>query len=171
MFTGKRTISFLAILLSCFLLILIGFIFKDSNSIKVNIINLNPNQSEKTSPVLKTWSGKYTFFEQADILQNMHYSISIYKKGNTYLAEIYINGFQTLERDLTKVVGDEKSIKLEFLKYLPDNRYESYKKGDILLSFERKGSKLITKWGKIKPLLVENYKPGEYFKLETPIKK
>ena len=59
-------------------------------------------------------------------------------------------------------------IKLEFLKYLPDNMFEPYKVGDILLSFKKEGSKLITNWGEIQPLIIENGKAGEYFELSSP---
>lgn len=97
--------------------------------------------------------------------QNMFYSIDIYREDGNCYAKIGIDGFQTLVRLLAKVSGDLYSIQLAFLKYLPDNVFEPYKTGDILLGFEKESSKLITNWGEIQPLIIENGKPGEYFRL------
>jgi len=83
----------------------------------------------------------------------------------------FIDGYQTLERNLARVIGDENSIRFEFLDYLPENMYEPYKKGDILLQFKKENSKIITIWGKIGPLLLENRKPGVYFEKITKTEK
>ena len=130
-------------------------------------IRVNPTAKETS---LETWVGAYSFSEYAPPDQNMFYSITIYYKEYNYFAKICIDGFQTLERLLAKVSGDTNSIKLEFLKYLPDNMFESYKQGEVLLSLEKRGSKLITHWGKIQPLVLENEKAGEYFKLNLASK-
>lgn len=122
-------------------------------------------QNAKVSSSLETWVGQYSFSEHFPPNINMFYSISIYKENNNYFAEIDVNGFQTMKRLLAKVSEDTNSIKLEFLKYLPDNMYESYKKGDV--SFKKNGSNLITTWGEIQPILPENKKPGEYFQFDS----
>ena len=47
---------------------------------------------------------------------------------------------------------------------MPDNLYEPYEKGDILLSFIINNSgELITDWGKIQPMLLSNQEEGVYF--------
>ena len=63
----------------------------------------------------------------------------------------------------TVIVGDRNAINLVFDSYLPGNMYEIYGEGDILLSLERKDSKVYTRWGMLKPLLLENKEPGVYF--------
>jgi len=129
----------------------------------------NPGNNENIldSSTLESWIGDYTFSEFSPPDQNMFYSITIYKEDSNYKAKIIIFGFQTLTKLQAKVSGDENSIKLIFEKYLPDNVFELYKEGDILLSFEKKNSKLNTFWGKIQPMLESNSKTGKvYFKIK-----
>jgi len=129
----------------------------------------NINSSENNS--LENWIGDYFFSEFNPPFQNMFFSVSIYKENNSFLSKIFIDGYQTLERNLAQVVGDENSIRFEFLDYLPEKMYEPYKKGDILLQFKKENSKIITIWGKIGPLLLENRKPGVYFEKITKTEK
>lgn len=115
---------------------------------------------------LESWLGDYTFAEFAPPDINMFYNISIYKEYDAYRARVSIVGFQTLTRIQANVQGDGSSIAFVFEKYLPQNMYDSYKPGDDLLSFEKKGSQLYTTWGKINAILKENQKPGNYFELK-----
>lgn len=116
---------------------------------------------------MESWIGNYTFSEYAPPDQNMFYEFSIYKENDNYYAKINIDGFQTIKRLQAKVSGDENSIKLLFYKYLPENQFERYVEGDILLSFEKRNSNLYTEWGKIQPILKSNKKSGEvYFKVK-----
>lgn len=160
----KRIVIYLVILIGT------GFLVVNFIQSKISFINTDSTISvanplaKETS--LATWVGEYSFSEYAPPDQNMFYSITIYYEDNNYFAKISIDGFQRIKRLLAKVSGDTNSIKLEFLKYLPDNRFESYKQGEVLLSLEKRGSKLITHWGEIQPLVLENEKAGEYFKLD-----
>ena len=116
---------------------------------------------------LETWVGDYTFSEYAPPDQNMLYSISIYNEENAYYADIYIDGFQTMERLRAKVIDDKNSVKLVFESYLPDNQFELFEAGDILLSFEKSGSELLTNWAGIEPMVVDNNVSGKvYFQKE-----
>lgn len=120
------------------------------------------------SETLESWVGNYLFSEYAPPNQNLFYEISIYKEEDDYFAKISIDGFQTMKRLKTKVSGDENTIKLLFDKYLPDNLWESYDEGDILLSFEKRNSKLYTFWGEIQPILESNAKSDKiYFEVES----
>jgi hypothetical protein len=126
------------------------------------------NAGNEASPALESWIGVYTFSESAPPNISRLYSCSIYKENDNYYAKIYIIGFQTMQSLQAKVSGDENSIKLIFYDYLPDNRWASYTKGDILLSFEKRNAQLYTSWGKIHPILKSNTKSGEvYFKVES----
>ena len=126
-------------------------------------------QTKTTPPNLDSWVGNYTFSEFASPNQNMFYEISIYNEDNNYYAKISIDGFQTMSRLQTKVLGDVSTIKLLFYKYLPDNSLEPYNEGNTLLSFTKKNSDIYTSWGKIQPVLDSNTKPDEiYFKIDQP---
>ncbi len=122
-------------------------------------------QQENVS--LETWIGEYGFSEFAPPDQNMFYSLSIYKKDRSYYADLSIDGFQTTERLRAKVAGDGDIIQLIFMEYLPDNLYEPYSEGDILLSLERKDSQIYTQWGKIEPMLEENKSGKVCFGIEA----
>ncbi|HEY8392854.1 MAG TPA: DUF5991 domain-containing protein [Capillibacterium sp.] len=82
----------------------------------------------------------HTFSEYAPPDQNMFYGLTIYREGNNFFGEINIDGFQTMERLLATVSGDENGIELKFFRYLPDNIFEPYEEGDILLTLRQKRS-------------------------------
>ncbi|RCX17265.1 hypothetical protein DFR58_108160 [Anaerobacterium chartisolvens] len=139
------------------------------NSAEDKISNNSNNASkQQDNLLLKSWAGNYVFSEFAPPNQNMFYRFSVYEENGEYYADINIDGFQTIIRLKAKVLGDEEAIKLAFYKYLPDNISEQFMEGDVLLSFEKKNSKLYTFWGKIQPILEQNTKSGEiYFELES----
>ncbi len=119
----------------------------------------------------ESWEGDYSFTEYAPQDQNMFYSIYIYKENESFFAEIYIDGFQTMMRLKARAAENGNRLDLFFDSYLPDNLMDIYEWGDYLLSFEKSGSKLITHWGGIEPMLSESSEAsGEYFvKTEYPI--
>lgn len=161
----KRTIICIVTVLFLFIAMSTGCSTTVVNSSNKPADILKGNKAKETSPSLETWVGDYTFSESAPPDQNMFYEISIYKENDNYYAKINIDGFQTTERLLAKVSGDENSIKLTFYKYLPDNLFEPYSEGETLLRFEKRNSQLYTYWNKIVPMLESNTKSGEiYFK-------
>ncbi|MCP3772181.1 DUF5991 domain-containing protein [Paenibacillus sp. MZ04-78.2] len=115
------------------------------------------------SSPLESWVGEYEFSEYAPPNQNMFYQISIYKEGKSYYAKIDIDGFQTMERLQAQVEGDGKAIKIIFDKYLPDNLWEPYQPGDILLRLEKTDSALNTFWEKIQPMLKDQGESGKTY--------
>ncbi|HEY9062691.1 MAG TPA: DUF5991 domain-containing protein [Pseudobacteroides sp.] len=136
----------------------------ERDSIEIQLINVTPIAQKSDVSSLETWVGGYSFSEFVPPDQNMIYGISIFKEEGNYYADISIDGFQTIERLRAKVDGNKNSIKLRFDKYLPDNRFEPYEVGDILLSFEKSGSDLDTFWGKIEAIDKNNKKSGSpYF--------
>lgn len=106
---------------------------------------------------LESWVGEYGFSEYAPPDQNMFYSISIYEEDKSYYATIHMDGFQTMTRLQAQVEGDGQAIKLIFDKYLPDNLWEPYRPGDVLLRLEKTDSALKTFWGKIQPMLKDDH--------------
>ena len=121
------------------------------------------SQSQLNNVNLNEWVGDYEFYEFCPPNINMQYNINIYKENEAYFVKINIDGFQTNVRLQAKVSGDEKSIKLLHDKHLPDNQFKPYNKGDILLSFEKRNSKIYTNWGKLEPILPENKASGKVY--------
>lgn len=138
----------------------------ESTQKRIDVLDKDSNNLDKNSSInLESWIGDYKFSEFAPPDENMFYSISIYKANNEYYAKISIDGFQTIKRMQAKISGDQNSIELIFDKYLPDNRFEPYQAGDLLISFKLENSTLYTIWGKIQPMIKSNNKAGEmYFK-------
>jgi len=93
----------------------------------------------------------------------MVYRLKIYPKNSIYWADINIDGWQTLRRLRARVEGDNDSIQLIFDSYLPENHSKLFSTGDLLLTLTKRESKIITKWGEIKPIVRENEKDGVYF--------
>lgn len=126
------------------------------------------NTIDTSSKNLSNWLGNYEFTEYAEPDVDMEYKINISKKDGKYLASIYIDGFQTVLRIQANIVGNSSSIKFIFEKYLPDNLFEVFSKGDTLLEFKQRNSSVYTYWGEIQPAVLKNQKTGkEYFKIVT----
>ena len=160
---GIKNISvYLGVLLLC-VIIFAFYITPKIPLINSDHANTLPSQPVEEFSSLETWIGEYSFSEYAPPNQNMFYLVTIYSEGNNFFAQFSIDGFQRIERLSAKVSGDSNSIYFEFLTYLPDNMLEPYEEGDILLSFKKTDSKLITSWEKLQPLLFENREAGEYF--------
>lgn len=135
-----------------------GYIYDEKNQVIDRLDDML--KSITASQSLDSWVADYSFSEFVPPDQNMFYSISVFKENDSYYAEINIDGFQTTQRLKAEVEGDENSVKFIFSKYLEDNRFEPYKKGEILLSFEREKSDLNTFWGKITPIDKNNSESG-----------
>jgi hypothetical protein len=116
---------------------------------------------------LDQWIGEYIFTESSPPEKVLSYGLNIYKENEVYYGEIYIDGFQTMTRIRTIISGDENSIDLIFEEYLPDNSYEPYNKGDLMLTLKMDSDKILTSWGEIKPMRDENLNSGIYFEKET----
>lgn len=127
----------------------------------------NTSQSATEQSQLDSWIGNYSFSEIVQPDENMFYELSIYKENNKYYSKINIDGFQTIQRLLANVEGNDESISIIFDQYLPDNLFEVYNQGDILLKLERKQAKLVTNWGKIGPIDKNHMNSGTYFNLDS----
>jgi len=127
------------------------------------------NQGNDNIP--NSWVGDYSFFEYSPPDSFMSYSISICEEEGLY-SYISIDGWMTLERLRAKILSDNNNIYFEFDDYYIDeesayNSYEIYEKGDILLGFEKIDDNIITIWGKIQPMIIENKISGQYFIQKT----
>ena len=118
---------------------------------------------------LKSWAGEYSFFEfQHGEIGSPHmldYLIDINKYSGSYYATVTIDGWQTMIRARAIVQGDSESIELIFDSFFPDNMHERFSEGDILLTFTRQGDEIITAWGRLQPMIIDNEKTGIHFEL------
>jgi len=130
-----------------------------------NAANSDINNENRCTEDLSSWVGRY-YFEELwespfnDLARGLSYTVDIYTEDSCHFAVVHIDGFQTLVRMGAKVVGNQKEISLLFGSYLPDNMWSVPNEGDLLLRFERKGAKIYTYWGAIKPVLPENETSG-----------
>ncbi len=126
--------------------------------------NVNPNKTD----VNNKWIGKYAFDESAKNVtgegsQTWGYVITVKENADkTLSAEINVDGFQTSTRIEADVKASDKSADFIFSKYLPENMFEPYKKGDKLFTFEMNDkSELVTNWDKMKANVISNQKNGK----------
>ncbi|MCX7878842.1 MAG: DUF5991 domain-containing protein [Ignavibacteria bacterium] len=128
--------------------------------------NAAGNNSSKES--LHKWLGKYEFSESAEGLtkgtaQSWDYSVVVeHSADSSVKAKIEIDGFQTMQRIEAEVKADDKKAEFIFSKYLPDNMFEVYRKGDrlFILEINDKGE-MVTNWDKMKPNVKSNQSNGK----------
>jgi len=124
----------------------------------------------------KEWLGSYSFDEDGGKTAGgtaivVSHQIDIVESDDGLLATITSNGYQT-SKDLictTKIVGGKLSI--YFDSYGENNIFETYQKGDLLLTLERKAEKgkneILTFWGKFQPIAPKNEKNGKVYFTKT----
>jgi hypothetical protein len=136
--------------------------------VRDRIYELYPKTMKPQATKNVEWEGKYIFGEfggkNTGIL--ISYSINVYKKNGVLIADIDADGFQTEMRISCTTTPLGNRIDLYFDKYREDNLYEIYKPGEMLLSFEKKGSKILTYWAAIKPQLIPFKNGRVYFAKE-----
>jgi hypothetical protein len=64
-----------------------------------------------------------------------------------------ITGLTTYIRLLTTISGDSSNVDVTYYKYLDGS--QDYKPGEVLFSLSKDGSKLITDWKTLQPMLVD----------------
>ncbi len=135
----------------------------ENQSSTQNVINEQKVKEQKD--INKKWIGQYAFEESApgvtgESSQSWAYVINISQHNDTLLlAEIQVDGFQTMSRLEAEVKAAGNNAELIFMKYGRDNILEPYKKGDKLLTFElNEKNELLTGWDKMKPNLPANQK-------------
>lgn len=117
-----------------------------------------------------SWVGSYEFDEDGGKTAGgtaifVSHRIDITESDDGLIAMIQSNGYQT-SKDLVgkaKVEGNKLLIYFEY--YGENNIFETYEKGDLLLTLERKKDEILTIWGKFQPIVKKNEKSGKvYFK-------
>jgi len=115
--------------------------------------------------VRKHWIGFYRFSESLPPSPSpmvMEYQIRIYEVGDLVLADIDINGFQTMERlqaNIVPINGNPEEIGLYFKDVREDNKLASYSPADLLmkLQFVRNGAQTLrVTFAGIRPLVPQH---------------
>ena len=115
---------------------------------------------QKSSAQQPNWVGKYLYEE--DPQQNagggpmiMEWKIAITQKANKLQGLLDVSGQTTFFQYLTDVVNTPAGINIVFVKQTdgPVYQYNQPKKGDILFTLTKKGSKILTVWGTLSPML------------------
>jgi hypothetical protein len=153
--------------------ILIAFVFVSCGKKDEPVNTKNQSSTENVNPNNKTdvnnkWIGKYSFDESAKNVtgegsQTWAYVITVKENADkTLTAEINVDGFQTSTRIEADVKAGDKTADFIFSKYLPENMFELYKKGDRLFTLEiNDKNEMITNWDKMKANVISNQKSGK----------
>jgi hypothetical protein len=120
------------------------------------------------------WLGVYEFSEDGGKNAGgspifISHKLEIMNSDDGLIATIESNGYQT-SRDLlcsVKVKGDKAYV--YFLGYGDNNMFESYTKGQLMLTLESKGGKdqVLTHWGAFQPIVPKNEKNGKVYFTKT----
>ena len=132
--------------------------------VSVSVIHAGPVEASG----LDSWIGKYIFEENPEEGSLWIHTVTVYRNNGEYYAEINVDGRQTQICLLAKVTGNGSAIRLVFEKHLPDNMFDSYTPGQVLLSFAMQGPALLTEWGKLTPVATEFEAIGEYYIFVKP---
>lgn len=118
----------------------------------------------------KEWVGTYTFDEDGGKNAGgtpifIVHELVVMETDDGLRATLQSNGYQT-SKDLNcsaKVLGNK--LQIIFESYGENNVFETYEKGDLLLTLEKKAVKgkahIITFWGKFTPVIPEKPKTGQ----------
>ena len=120
---------------------------------------------ENSAEEKNKWSGRYGFHESAEGItpgtaQSWDWEVIVEsdEKGS-YKARVNVDGFQTIVRIEADVIATDSTAEFIFVKYLPENMFGSFKKGDRLFGFRiNENGEMLTYWDKMKPYVIKNRK-------------
>ena len=137
------------------------------------ILYYSATRSDKN---LDNWIGEYQYtaifpHSSGEMSYVIEYTILIYEEENKYYAKITNDGWQTMERVLAQVTGNQNKIDITYLHTLPDDIIygnEWFDESEVLWRFERDGDDINTVWMAARswhPTLsdVEGEVSGKYF--------
>lgn len=115
----------------------------------------------------KVWIGTYEFAEALGGAF-LVYRIRVYPQGEALMADIDVDGTQTMWRLRCRTKFTSKEIKFYFDSYREGLLNKPLKKGDLLLTLRRSRGKLLTYWGALGPNLYESLKNGKVYFEKKP---
>jgi hypothetical protein len=104
------------------------------------------------------WVGDYSYHElpvptATGINKIMEWELSVSQQRDTCFGTLEITGLTTYIKLLTTISGDSSKVAVTYYKYLDGS--QDFKPGEVLFSLSKDGSKLITDWKTLQPMLVE----------------
>lgn len=97
------------------------------------------------------WLGEYSYKETSELGINTLYEMEIYKEKDEYFATIDIRSEEVTESLQASVTGYEWGTTFSFIEYLKESAdSKKYYEGDVLFGFDRKKSKVYTRWEMLK---------------------
>lgn len=122
------------------------------------------------------WLGSYVFDEDGGRTTGgtaifVSHQIDIRESDDGLLAMVQSNGYQTSKDLICTAKAEGAKLLIYFDSYGENNMFEPYKKGDLLLTLERKSVKnkpeILTFWGKFTPVITKNEKNGKVYFTKT----
>jgi hypothetical protein len=130
-----------------------------------------PSQASTSKSQLEqiTWEGTYTFQEGSGRASAfVEHTIVISRQGDTLIADIDANGFQTSRSLRCSAKVEDDKLSLYFQRYREDNVFRPYQKGQFILALARSAAggrtRLLTYWGAYQPALNPVRSGRVYFK-------
>lgn len=120
----------------------------------------------------KSWLGVYEFSEDGGKNAGgtpifVTHRLEIMTSEDGLIATLESNGYQTSKDLLLRVIVKGEKALLYFEGYGESNVFESYTKGQLMLTLEakREGGKplVLTHWGQFKPIVPKNEKSGKVY--------
>ena len=120
----------------------------------------------------KDWVGHYSFDEDGGknaggtVIFIVH-QLTVMETDDGLIAHLESNGYQTSKDLNCKAKANGNKLEIYFDSYGENNVFESYNKGDLLFTLERRAAKgkteLLTFWGKFTPIIPKNEKTGKVY--------
>ena len=126
------------------------------------------------------WIGRYEFSEDGGKNAGgtaifVQHELEIVEGDEGLIAFLKSNGYQTSKDLICTAKIAASKLNIYFESYGEDNVFESYERGDLLLTLERKTDKgkavLLTHWGKFTPIITKNEKSGKTYFTRSEINK
>ena len=116
------------------------------------------------------WVGTYTFDEDGGRTAGgtaifISHELVVMETDDGLRATLQSNGYQTSKDLICTAKVKANKLEIYFESYGEDNVFESYARGDLLLTLEKKPGRaeLLTWWGKFTPIVPEKPKTGKVF--------
>ena len=120
----------------------------------------------------KDWAGHYSFDEDGGksaggtVIFVVH-QLTVMDSDDGLIAHLESNGYQTSKDLNCKAKVNGNKLEIYFDSYGENNVFETYSKGDLLFTLERRTAKgkieLLTFWGKFTPIVPKNEKTGKVY--------
>ena len=126
-------------------------------------------QSSATPTKMERWLGHWDFTECWPAVNNsVHdcivYQLNISQTGDQTIADLDLDGFQTMSRLRGAVERTTNGIRITFAGIREPGLFDdTYKAGDVLFDLSASGDKVLTIWRRMTPALPASKRTGVHF--------